>query len=139
MSGIKLNSSLCLKTPEVAGNLEIRARNARVLYTGYDSSDSVVDAMIWGIAGDLTMSIMESHSPRSFSISGGKFCGVISCDVIVARLVANYRVWSALSSNAMTKGVSGITIKLSCVSHNSRSVHIDGDGEFMCEYFYHVK
>ncbi|KAK9144919.1 hypothetical protein Sjap_004822 [Stephania japonica] len=27
---------------------------------------TVVDAMTWGIVGDITMSVMESHSPQAF-------------------------------------------------------------------------
>ncbi|KAK9137231.1 hypothetical protein Sjap_007825 [Stephania japonica] len=44
------------------------------------------------IAGDLTMSIMESHSPGASLLVVVRFVSVISCDVIIARLVANYRV-----------------------------------------------
>ncbi|KAK9144381.1 hypothetical protein Sjap_004284 [Stephania japonica] len=60
--------------------------------------------MTWGIAEDLTMTIMEVHSPG-----------------------ASLLVVSVLLPDAMIKGVSGITTKLSYVSYNSRSVHIDGD------------
>ncbi|KAK9117202.1 hypothetical protein Sjap_016149 [Stephania japonica] len=53
--------------------------------------DFAVDAMIWGIVEDLTMSIMESHSPGVSLLVVVSFVSVISCDV--ALLVANYRVW----------------------------------------------
>ncbi|KAK9153099.1 hypothetical protein Sjap_000579 [Stephania japonica] len=87
--------------------------------------------MTWGIVGDLIMSIMESHSPGASLLVVVSFVSVISCDVVIARLVANYRAWSALPSDAMTKGVPEITTKPLCMSHNSRSVHIDGDESFM--------
>ncbi|KAK9130082.1 hypothetical protein Sjap_010569 [Stephania japonica] len=48
--------------------------------------------MTWGIAGDLIMSIMESHSPGASLLVVVSFVSVISCDVVIAHLVANYRI-----------------------------------------------
>ncbi|KAK9145467.1 hypothetical protein Sjap_005370 [Stephania japonica] len=67
--------------------------------------------MTWGIVGDLIMSIMESYSPGASLLVVVSFVSVISCEVVIARLVANYRAWSALPPDAMTKGVPEITTK----------------------------
>ncbi|KAK9117125.1 hypothetical protein Sjap_016072 [Stephania japonica] len=80
-----------------------------------------------GIVGDLTMSVMESHNPGASLLAAVNLVSVISCNVVVARLIANHHVWSALPPNTMTKGASRITPKPLCVSHNSQSVHIDGE------------
>ncbi|KAK9096702.1 hypothetical protein Sjap_022199 [Stephania japonica] len=79
-----------------------------------------------GIAKDLTSPSCSLTTPGTSLLVVVNFVSVIFCDV-VACLIANHRVWSALPLNAMTKGVTGITAKPSCVSHNSQSVHIDGD------------